>query len=50
MLVFGWIKLYKILNTEINWKFSFQKKAIRYLDLEFEEKNSILDRDLNPGL
>ena len=31
-------------------KFSFQKKAIRWLDLELKENNSILDRDLNPGL
>ena len=33
-----------------NWKFSFQKKTICWLDLEFKEKNSILVRDLNPGL
>ena len=31
-------------------KFSFQKEAICWLDLEFKEKNSILDRDLNMGL
>ena len=29
---------------------SFQKKAIYWLDLEFKEKNSNLDRDLNQGL
>ena len=28
----------------------FQKKATCWLDVELEEKNSILDRDLNPGL
>ena len=35
--------------SELILKISFQKKAICWLDLEFKEKHSILDQDLNPG-
>ena len=40
----------KLLNLQFHWKFSFQKKAICWLDVEFKGKNSIVDWDLNPGL
>ena len=40
----------KYSNNSFHWKFSFHKKAICWLHLEFKEKNSILNRVLNPGL
>ena len=37
-------------KNKVFLKFSFQKKATCWPDVEFKEENSILDRDLNLGL
>ena len=45
------MKGYSNMNVyELLLKFHYQIKAICWLDVVFKEKNSILDRDLNPGL
>ena len=40
----------KSLKSFGSWKFSFQSKTVCWLVVELKEKNSILGRNLNPGL
>ena len=40
----------KFRTSVIKLKISIQNKAICWLDIELKEKNSIPERDLNPGL
>ena len=41
---------YLLHNVDFFSKFSYQSNALFWLVVEIKEKNSILDRDLNPGL